>query len=438
MPKILPSKKLDTAKIPAPLPEDFVKTMQASLQSTREQHMVRGIEELEKLDSITALVDALVFKALEAGASDIHVDPQGEILLIRFRIDGVLHDVLSLKKAFQPLVTTRIKVLAGLRTDEHLVPQDGRFGMEDDDGNKVEIRVSIIPTFYGENAVLRLLVGGTHVIQLEDLGLSARDLALVHRYIYKPYGMILATGPTGSGKTTTLYSVLRILNTREVSIVTIEDPIEYAVDGITQLQVNPQTGFTFASGLRSIVRQDPNIVMVGEIRDQETAGIAVNAAMTGHLLLSTLHTIDAATTLPRLLDMGIEPFLIASTVNILIGQRLVRKLCVDCRVSATLSAEERMALSGSISEERLRSLKQVWRPGGCDHCAHSGYTKRIGIYEVLEMSEKIRPLVMRRANAEEIRTVAREEGMTTMFDDGLQKVMTGMTSLAELIRVIKD
>ncbi|MDP3793918.1 MAG: ATPase, T2SS/T4P/T4SS family, partial [Candidatus Uhrbacteria bacterium] len=183
---------------------------------------------------------------------------------------------------------------------------------------------------------------------------------------------------------------------------------------------------------------DPNIVMVGEIRDQETAGIAVNAAMTGHLLLSTLHTIDAATTLPRLLDMGIEPFLIASTVNILIGQRLVRKLCVDCRVSATLSAEERMALSGSISEERLRSLKQVWRPGGCDHCAHSGYTKRIGIYEVLEMSEKIRPLVMRRANAEEIRTVAREEGMTTMFDDGLQKVMTGMTSLAELIRVIKD
>ncbi len=328
-----------------------------SIKRTREMKLVPGIEEFDATRTITELVNLIIKKAWEAKASDIHIDPTPEAVIIRYRIDGITYDILSLPKEEQPLVVTRIKVLSGLRTDEHSMAQDGRFRIPEG-ASDIDLRVSIVPTFSGEDVVMRLLVGGARLISLEELGFSDKDMETIRRYMRKPYGMILATGPTGSGKTTTLYAVLQILNTRQVSIVTIEDPIEYSVPGITQIPVNIQTNLTFAAGLRSIVRQDPNIIMVGEIRDNETAAIAVNAALTGHLLLTTIHTNDAATTLPRLLDMGIEPFLIASTVNIAIGQRLVRKLCQDCRKSYVFTDEERKALTGLVNDELLASVKK--------------------------------------------------------------------------------
>jgi type II secretory ATPase GspE/PulE/Tfp pilus assembly ATPase PilB-like protein len=408
-----------------------------SIQRTREMKLVPGVEEFDKTGSITELVNLIIKKAWEAKASDIHIDPTPDMVIVRYRIDGITYDVLKLTKEEQPLVITRIKVLSGLRTDEHSAAQDGRFRIPEG-ASDIDLRVSIVPTFSGEDVVMRLLVGGAQLISLEELGFSDKDMEIIKRYMRKPYGMILATGPTGSGKTTTLYAVLQILNTRQVSIVTIEDPIEYSVPGITQIPVNIQTNLTFAAGLRSIVRQDPNIIMVGEIRDNETAAISVNAALTGHLLLTTIHTNDAATTLPRLLDMGIEPFLIASTVNIAIGQRLVRKLCENCRKEYTLTDEERTAFNGIISEKLLSASKKVWKADGCDKCNHTGYVKRIGIYEVLEVTEPIRQLIMHHASADEIRTAALKGGMTPMLEDGFQKAAAGVTSLAELLRVIHD
>jgi len=408
-----------------------------SIKRTRDMKLVPGFEEFDKSASITELVNLIVKKAWEAKASDIHMDPTPDALLIRYRIDGIAYDILSLPKEDQPLIITRIKVLSGLRTDEHLMAQDGRFRIHVDTVD-IDLRVSIVPTYSGEDVVMRLLVGEARLISLEQLGFSEKDLATINRYIKKPYGMILATGPTGSGKTTTLYSILQILNTRQVSIVTIEDPIEYSVPGITQIQVNTQTNLTFAAGLRSIVRQDPNVIMVGEIRDNETAGIAVNAAMTGHLLLSTIHTNDAATTLPRLLDMGIEPFLVASTVNIAVGQRLVRKLCTSCKKPYQLTPEERATLAEVIPEQLLNSVKETWRAEGCEKCNHTGYVGRVGIYEIMEITEPIRRLIMQRAGANDLSKAAQENGMTTMLEDGFRKAAQGTTSLAELLRVIHD
>ncbi len=333
---------------------------------------------------------------------------------------------------------TRVKVISEMRTDEHQAPQDGRFRLVFDGNVPVDVRVSIVPTFYGENMVMRLLVGHAKMLSLEDLGLNDRDLKAVSASIKKSYGMILATGPTGSGKTTSLYSVLQILNTRDRSIITIEDPVEYAVPGVTQIPVNAQAGLTFATGLRSIVRQDPNTIMVGEIRDEETANIAVNAAMTGHLLLSTLHTNDAAVTLPRLLDMGIEPFLIASTVNVAIGQRLIRKVCSACVTSRKLTELERTSLAPLVPAKILASFQAFAEPVGCPVCHNTGYTGRVGIYEVLEVSESIRHMIMQRENADEIRKIAIKEGMTTMLMDGLQKAADGKTSITEVLRVIHE
>lgn len=408
-----------------------------SIHRTRDMKLIPGVEEFDTSGSITELVNLIIRKAWEAKASDIHIDPTPDMVIVRYRIDGITYDVLKLTKEEQPLVITRIKVLSGLRTDEHSAAQDGRFRIPEG-ASDIDLRVSIVPTFSGEDVVMRLLVGGARLISLEELGFSDKDMEIIKRYMRKPYGMILATGPTGSGKTTTLYAVLQILNTRQVSIVTIEDPIEYSVPGITQIPVNIQTNLTFAAGLRSIVRQDPNIIMVGEIRDNETAGISVNAALTGHLLLTTIHTNDAATTLPRLLDMGIEPFLIASTVNIAIGQRLVRKLCENCRKSHVFTDEDRVAFQGLLNDKLLESTKKVWKADGCDKCNHTGYVKRIGIYEVLEVNEPIRQLIMHHASADEIRTAAIKGGMTPMLEDGFQKATNGITSLAELLRVIHD
>lgn len=391
--------------------------------------------------SVIRLVDQIVELAYDLRASDIHIDPEEGDIRVRFRIDGVLHDQYQLPKAIHSEIITRIKVLAGMRTDEHQAAQDGRFKLsfkEDSRNEAMDVRVSVAPTYFGENCVMRLLAETPEILTLESLGFTTGDLEKIGRAIKKPYGLILATGPTGSGKTTTLYAILRKLNTKEISMITIEDPIEYSIVGIDQIQVNQRTGLTFADGLRFILRQDPNIIMVGEIRDNETAGIAVNAALTGHLVLSTLHTNDAPTTLPRLLEMGVEPFLIASTVNIAIGQRLVRTICPDCRVERKLTEEEVAVLKKTMPEEFVEAHKNSYFGMGCKRCNGTGFRGRIGIHEVVEVNEEIRKLIMQRASAAAIREAAVRNGMKTMIDDGLDKVRNGITTVEEVLRVFHE
>ncbi|MBI2592684.1 MAG: type II/IV secretion system protein [Candidatus Colwellbacteria bacterium] len=397
-------------------------------------------EEIKKGDklSIIDLVDGLMNRAYISDASDIHIDPEEARVVVRMRIDGVLHDTFVLPKEIQPEVMTRIKVLSNLRTDEHQAAQDGRFRVTAASGESIDIRVSIVPTYYGENAVLRLLAEKSALFTLETIGFSQEDLKKVKGAIERPYGMILATGPTGSGKTTTLYAILKILNTREVSVVTIEDPIEYAVEGINQIQANPRTGLNFATGLRSILRQDPNIIMVGEIRDEETAAIAVNAALTGHLMLSTLHTNDAATTLPRLIDMKVEPFLIASTVNIAIGQRLVRTICPDCKTKKNLTDIELKSITDIVPVKLLEGKLEFYYGKGCNKCDSSGYKGRIGVHEVMTIDEEIREAIMARKNSDQIREIAIKSGMTTMLEDGFKKALAGTTTIEEVLRVVHE
>jgi type IV pilus assembly protein PilB len=388
--------------------------------------------------SIIKLAQALIEDAQSLRASDIHIDPQTETVTVRYRIDGVLQEAHQFPKIMHSEVISRIKILAGLRTDEHQAAQDGRFRVNLEHGRPVDVRVSIAPTYHGENAVLRLLSDKADDFTLMALGFSEYNRKRIQTAIKKPYGMILATGPTGSGKTTTLYTLLKQLSTPEVSIITIEDPIEYAVNGITQIQVNPRTGLTFANGLKSILRQDPNIIMVGEIRDSETAGIAVNTALTGHLVLSTLHTNDAATTLPRLLDMKIESYLIASTVNIAIGQRLVRKICEDCKTAKEISAAEIKSLSEVIDAGILKKNKTFYFGKGCDKCNNSGYKGRIGIHEVLVPDAKIRDAVLKKSPASIIRKIAIEEGMITLVQDGFIKAQEGITTIEEILRMLYE
>lgn len=392
--------------------------------------------------SVVALVDVILEFAYVAQSSDVHIEPTENSVRLRFRIDGILQDALeevTVPKSLHGEVISRIKVMCGLRTDEHLVPQDGRLkvrleGMDAD----LAVRVSIAPTYHGENAVMRVLAEN-QAFSLESLGLENHQLELVRHAIKRPYGMILANGPTGSGKTTTLYTILKELNQTDRSIITVEDPIEYALPGVTQMQTNATVGFTFASGLRSILRQDPNILMVGEIRDEETAGIAVNAALTGHLVLSTLHTNDAATTFPRLIDMGVPPFLVASTVNIAMGQRLVRTLCPDCKAARPMDEKQKASLKELLGDEvDEKLLEQQWAPVGCDKCHNSGYRGRIGIREVLPMTQGIQKLVLDRASASDIKAQAVKEGMKTMMRDGVEKAAAGVTSIEEVVRIIFD
>lgn len=399
-----------------------------------EKELARPSDEI----SIIKLVDALIEHAYESRASDIHIDPVEDKVTVRLRIDGVMHSVFTLPKEIHPEIISRIKVLSGLRTDEHQTAQDGRFKFSTSGKEKFDIRVSIIPTYYEENAVLRLLTEHGQHFTLQDIGLSEKNLKKMQKAIQKPYGMILVTGPTGSGKTTTLYTILEILNTPQVTIITIEDPIEYSLEGATQIQVNSQTNLTFANGLRAILRQDPNIIMVGEIRDQETAGIAVNAALTGHLLLSTLHTNDAATTLPRLLDMKVEPFLIASTVNLVVAQRLVRKLCAECKTKRKFEKEEINALKASLPAGELEPTPIFYYGKGCKACDNSGYRGRIGIYEILEVSSEIRKAILEAVSASEIKRIAESEGMVSLLRDGLSKAKAGVTSLEEVLRVMHE
>ncbi|MBI2028154.1 MAG: type II/IV secretion system protein [Candidatus Levybacteria bacterium] len=388
---------------------------------------------------MTKIVDLLINYAYQDKASDIHIEPEEKDSLVRFRIDGVLHDVLFLPKNLHDQIITRIKILSRLRTDEHLSPQDGKMRMVLEE-EEIDIRVSILPVTEGEKAVLRLLSSRFRKFSLMDLGMNEKDLKKVTNAYKKSYGMILSTGPTGSGKTTSIYAILKILNTREQNITTIEDPVEYRIKGVNQINVNAKTNLTFASGLRSILRQDPNIIFVGEIRDSETAGIAVNASLTGHLVLSTLHTNDAATALPRLLDMNIEPFLVASTINVIIAQRLVRRICEMCKGSISITKEELLQnLPSDIIEKQIGSKRSVtiYQGIGCKICHFTSYSGRVGVFEVLGMTEAIRDLVAKRSNADVILQKAKEEGMTTMLDDGLEKVLKGVTTIEEILRVTK-
>jgi type IV pilus assembly protein PilB len=389
--------------------------------------------------SIINLVDGLIGRAYVNRASDIHIDPSSDTMRVRLRVDGVLQDSFVIPRSVHSEIVSRIKVLADLRTDEHAASQDGRFRhLVDPEQPPVDIRVSIVPTYHGENVVMRLLTNNAGEFALDTFGFNAEDLKKINRAAMRPAGMILSTGPTGSGKTTTLYSLLRALNTREVSIVTIEDPIEYAVAGVKQIQVNNRTGLTFANGLRSILRQDPNIIMVGEIRDSETAGIAVNTALTGHLLLSTLHTNDAATTLPRLLDMGIDAYLVASTIEIAIGQRLVRRICAHCKNKRKVTAQGAMALGAFGASRPVVEGEIFYKGKGCSECGGSGYKGRLCINEVLAADDDIRDAIMRRASASELRKIAIKNGMTPMLEDGLEKVRRGDTTIEEVLRVIRD
>ena len=415
----------------APLPyENAQKAGSTSRAKIIEQELAKG----DALSIIT-LVDALFERAQQARASDIHLDPEAGGVAVRMRIDGVLQDAHFFPKGIHQEVISRIKILAGLRTDEHQAAQDGRFRVSCEGGQNVDIRVSIVPTFWGENAVMRLLSDKAEEFSLESLGFTEANRAKILRAIKKPHGMILATGPTGSGKTTTLYTLVRMLNTKDASIITIEDPIEYSISGINQIQVNQRTGLTFANGLRSMLRQDPNTIMVGEIRDVETAGLAVNIALTGHLVLSTLHTNDAATTLPRLLDMKVEPYLIASTVNIAIGQRLVRKICDYCKQEKHMSDAERASLADVVPHEFLHEHAVTYFGAGCDECGGTGYMGRVGIHEVMEIDNAIREAILRKESATDIRRLAVEHGMVPIVLDGFHKAAQGHTTIEEILRM---
>ncbi|HVF69272.1 MAG TPA: GspE/PulE family protein [Xanthomonadales bacterium] len=388
---------------------------------------------------IAKLVDLIINYSYQDRTSDVHIEPAEKNTLVRFRVDGILHDVLTLPKDLHDQIVTRIKVLSSLRTDEHQTPQDGKMkiALEEED---LDIRVSILPIVYGEKVVLRLLASHFRQFSLVDLGMTESDLQKVNNAFAKSFGMILSTGPTGSGKTTSIYSILKIINTREKNITTIEDPVEYRMKGVNQIQTNAKSELTFASGLRSILRQDPNVIFVGEIRDSETAGIAVNAALTGHLVLSTLHTNDAATALPRLTDMKIEPFLVASTVNVIVAQRLIRKICEMCKGSVEVTIEQLLQnLSQDTITKHFGSKKslRIYKGQGCEVCHLSGYSGRVGIFEVLEVTPGVKKLITEKKDASDIVTQAVKDGMITMLDDGMSKVVKGITTIEEVLRVTK-
>lgn len=402
---------------------------------------------------VIRVVDTLLEYAVFEKASDIHIEPQENSVIVRYRIDGVLHDVMTLPKIIQAAIVARIKVLSNLKIDEHRLPQDGRFKI-DKEGYKFSLRVSTIPIFDGEKVVIRLLDESAKAVSLEDLGFERSSYETILRNVKKPHGMLLVTGPTGSGKSTTLYTVLSMLNTKSVNISTIEDPVEYRIPGTNQMQVNPKIGLTFAMGLRSLLRQDPNIIMIGEIRDKETAEEAMHAAMTGHIVFSTLHTNSAAAALPRLLDIGMESYLIASTVNAVLAQRLVRKVCQDCKAEVKLDEATWLTLGKLFHLDKLipamerekvlpPKVKRVedlvfYKGAGCDKCNKTGYRGRLGIHEVLEVTPTVATLIMEHKSSQEIQDQAEKEGMVLMWEDGFIKAVTGLTTVDEILRVSKE
>ncbi|OGY36769.1 MAG: hypothetical protein A3E36_03705 [Candidatus Andersenbacteria bacterium RIFCSPHIGHO2_12_FULL_45_11b] len=428
--------------------EQVLKEAKGVKANARDADLSKVAEDLP----IIKIVDAVLRHAISKDASDIHIEPTETAVVIRYRIDGILHDMMVLPKAVLAGVVARIKILSNLKIDEHRLPQDGRFKMESDDYN-VAFRVSTLPVFDGEKIVMRLLDESGNGLTIDKIGLSKKDLNMFHDNIAKPNGMILVTGPTGSGKTTTLYAAMRELNTKDVNISTIEDPIEYRMKRINQTQVQPKIGLTFSNGLRALVRQDPDIIMVGEIRDEETASLAVNAALTGHLVLSTLHTNSATGAIPRLMDMKIEPFLLASTINIVIAQRLVRQLCASCKKEVKINDAMKSSIQDIVdADHMLELLKQegiaqkedaweqvsFYEAVGCSRC-HEGYKSRIGVHEMFEMSPSLQKMITGNVTAHELEVKAREEqGMVSMLEDGILKVAQSITSLEEVLRVAKE
>jgi len=432
---------------------DIISRESKSMKVVKEGGEEISEAELKKIAEdlpVVRIVETLLKHAIIQKASDIHVEPSEHEVMVRYRVDGLLHDAMTLPKEAGPSIAARIKVLASLKLDEKRLPQDGRFKI-DSDGEKVSFRVSTLPTFYGEKVVMRLLREGGGGFTLETLGFHGENLERIHEATRQKTGLILVTGPTGSGKTTTLYTILEILNQPDVNISTIEDPIEYQMPRVNQTQVNPHIGLTFESGLRSLVRQDPDIIMVGEIRDKETASLAINAALTGHLVLATLHTNSAAGAIPRLLDMGAERFLLSSTLRVVIGQRLVRQLCekkeeytINKAARDEIAREDHFdAAFRALVDEKLVKPKsslddlKFYHPEKSAEC-EDGYSGRIGIHEVLSMSEGMRELMMQNVNTDALEAQARKENMLIMLEDGLYKAAVGTTSLEEVLRVISE
>jgi len=423
------------------LTEDFKKVIQENINASM-QSVGGNIEEAAKGMPIVAIVDTFLSYAVSLRASDIHIEILEDSILARYRIDGVLHEIIRISKEVHPAIVARIKLLGGLKIDEHIKPQDGRFRYKIAT-ELIDVRIAIIPTFYGEKVEMRLLPAAQKPLSLKELGMLDDTIAVIEENVKKSYGIFLVCGPTGSGKTTTLYSILNILNHPEVNIITIEDPIEYNMKYVNQTQVNPQAGISFANGLRAILRQDPNIVMVGEIRDEETAEIAVHAALTGHLLLSSLHTNDAPTAVPRLIDMKVPPFLVSAVINIVLAQRLVRKICLNCIKSFAPTPEMIKSIRGQLEElgliQEFKEQKMLYKGNGCSICNNTGYYGRIGIFEVLNVDEEIRKLIISPDfSLDVLANKAKEKGMLTMFEDGLRKAELGMTTIEEILRVIRE
>ena len=391
---------------------------------------------------IIKLVNHIISQSVNSGASDIHIEPYQNAFKVRYRVDGVLYDLLSPPKWMQSSLISRIKVMSKMNIAEKRLPQDGRFEVKLGD-QRVDVRVSTIPITYGERLVLRLLNKSSTLLTLPELGLKDEKLEIIERLIQASHGIILVTGPTGSGKTTTLYAILSKINSPDINIITIEDPVEYQLKGIGQIQVNSKIDLTFSRGLRSIVRQDPDVILIGEMRDQETADIGVQSALTGHLVFSTLHTNDAASAITRLIDIGVEPFLISSSVIAVVAQRLVRVLCNDCKEpyqpdSATLKQLRQIKINEGLGHDSIPAADEtitLYRSTGCPKCFHSGYKGRIGIYEIMVLNESLHNMIMKTHDSHQIQKEAARQGMTSLYDDGIQKVLDGTTTIEEVLRV---
>ena len=450
--RLLFGKAVRAVVAPAPLIADAINSVYdrasgstaelvSGLDVERLDLMATELEEPEDLldasdeAPIIRLVNQLIFQAVKDRTSDIHIEPFERQLVVRFRIDGILYDIVKPPKRFQPVILSRVKIMAGLNIAEKRLPQDGRIRTKIA-GKDVDIRVSVIPTAFGERIVMRLLDRSATLLPLDDLGLAGQNLKTVQRLIHQSHGIILVTGPTGSGKTTTLYAALQKINSNEKNIITIEDPIEYQLAGVGQMQVNPKIELTFANGLRSILRQDPDVIMVGEIRDMETAEIAIHAALTGHLVFSTLHTNDSFGAVTRLVDMGIEPFLVSSSVIAVMAQRLLRRVCAKCRTLIQPTSEQLREIGISPAQAATGT---VFHAGtGCPDCKQTGYRGRIGIHELLVVDDDIRALIMKNADAATIRRDATSRGMPTLRDDGTRKVLEGLTTIEEVMRVTQE
>ncbi len=395
------------------------------------------IAQIIKEAPIAKIVSTILDYAVKSRSSDVHIEPQDDRVRVRYRIDGILYDRLSLPKSVQEAVISRIKILSEMKIDEHRIPQDGRFNYKSDD-KEVDLRISVLPANHGEKIVMRLLRKSGGIPTLQELGLEGTALRNLEVNMLRPHGIILVTGPTGSGKTTTLYSVLNKLNSPKINIMTLEDPVEYEMPGINQVQVNTAVGLTFASGLRSFLRQDPNIILVGEIRDKETTDLAVQAALTGHLVFSTLHTSNAAGAIPRLIDLGAESFLLASSISAIVGQRIVRKICATCKTDFDAAPAILEDIKKTLGTMFPQGSIKFSRGQGCSECGNSGYLGRVGIFEVLPVTQKMSDLILKRADTNTIENEAIAEHMITMKQDGYLKLIRGVTTLEEVLRVAQE